>query len=42
MDKGAWGPQSMGSQRVGHDLATNTFTFNMYLFSLKTHFASLY
>ena len=38
MDKGAWGPQSMGSQRVGHDLATNTFTFNMYLFSLKTHF----
>ena len=38
MDKGAWGPQSMGSQRVRHDLATNTFTFNMYLFSFKAHF----
>ena len=22
MDRGAWGLQSMGSQRVGHDLAT--------------------
>ena len=22
-----WATQSMGSQRVGHDLATNTFTF---------------
>ena len=26
------GLQSMGSQRVRHDWATNTFTFNIYLF----------
>ena len=27
MDGGAWWPQSMGSQRVGHNWATNAFTF---------------
>ena len=27
------GLQSMGSQRVRHDLATNTFTFNLILLS---------
>ena len=27
MDRGADGPQSMGSQSVRHDLATNTLTF---------------
>ena len=32
MDRGAWWLQSMGSQRVGHDWATNTF----YPFSLFT------
>ena len=25
MDRGAWWAKSMGSQRVRHDLATNTF-----------------
>ena len=27
VDRGPGGLQSMGSQKVGHDLATNTFTF---------------
>ena len=27
MDRGNWLAKSMGSQRVGHDWATNTFTF---------------
>ena len=27
MGRGAWQPQSMGSQRAGHDWVTNTFTF---------------
>ena len=25
MDRGAWQPQLMGSQRVGHDYTTNTY-----------------
>ena len=28
MDRGAFGPQSLRMQRVGHDSATNTFTFS--------------
>ena len=31
MDRRAWWAQSMGSQRVGHDLATITFTFRRKL-----------
>ena len=34
MDREPGGLQSMGSLRVGQDLATNTFTFKMYLMSL--------
>ena len=33
MDRGAWWLQSMGSQRVGHDWATNTFTFIFIIFN---------
>ena len=29
MDRGAWGVQFMESQRVGHDLAINTFPFSL-------------
>ena len=29
MDRGAWQEESMGSQRVTHDWATNTFTFHV-------------
>ena len=30
MDRGAWWATVHGSQRVGHDRATNTFTFTMF------------
>ena len=33
VDRGAWGLQSMGSQRVGHDLATD---FHFFQLPLKT------
>ena len=32
MDRGAWWPQSMELQRIQHDWATNTFTFNLVRF----------
>ena len=37
MDRGAWqATQSMGSQRVGHDQETNTFTISFH-FPYKLH-----
>ena len=30
MDRGAWPATVMGSQRVGHDWATNTYTFTFH------------
>ena len=38
MDRGAWGLQSTGLQRVGHDRATKTFTFTIeHLLSAMHH-----
>ena len=34
MDRDPGGLQSKGSQKVGQDLVTNTFTFKVYLMSL--------
>ena len=31
MDRRAWKVQSMGSQRVGHNGVTNTFTFSFHI-----------